>query len=103
VGESLEQAVVREAREETGLDVTLARLLGCYSDPARDPRGHTVSAVYVGEARGMPVAQDDAAEVVVVDLDHLPAPLAFDHARILQDYRHYRATGEAPELKAIGP
>jgi 8-oxo-dGTP diphosphatase len=96
VGESLEQAAVREAREETGLDVRLTALLGCYSDPARDPRGHTASAVYVGEARGAPVAQDDARAVRVCAIDALPARLAFDHARILADYLRFRATGARP-------
>ncbi|MCU0976030.1 MAG: NUDIX hydrolase [Steroidobacteraceae bacterium] len=85
VGETVEVAAVREAREETGLEVTLTRLLGVYSDPARDPRGHTVSVVYVGEARGEPQAGDDAAKVIVADAAHSP-PLAFDHARILADY-----------------
>jgi 8-oxo-dGTP diphosphatase len=85
VGETVEAAAVREAREETGLEVTLTRLLGVYSDPARDPRGHTVSVVYVGEARGEPRAGDDAARVVVAD-PLAPPPLAFDHARILADH-----------------
>ena len=85
VGETVEAAAVREAREETGLDVTLKRLLGVYSDPARDPRGHTVSVVYVGEAPGEPQARDDAAKVIVADAANAP-PLAFDHARILADY-----------------
>ena len=85
VGETVEAAALREAREETGLEVTLTRLLGVYSDPARDPRGHTVSVVYVGEARGEPRAGDDAAGVLVTDPTRPPA-LAFDHARILAEY-----------------
>ena len=90
VGETLESAAVREAREETGLDVALGPLLGCYSDPARDPRGHTVSVVYIGEARGEPQAADDARAVAVVD-PASPPPLAFDHARIVVDYLSWRA------------
>jgi 8-oxo-dGTP diphosphatase len=89
VGETVEHAAVREAREETGLDVTLGPLLGVYSDPARDPRGHTVSLVYVGTSRGEPKARDDARAVAIVDPAH-PPPLAFDHARVLADYRKWR-------------
>ncbi len=96
-GESVEQAAVREAREETGLEVTLKTLLGIYSDPARDPRGHTATAVYIGEARGNPVAGDDAGLVEVYPIDALPSPLAFDHEKILADYRCYRETGMLPK------
>ena len=86
IGESLEQAAVREAREETSLDVSLQGLLGCYSDPDRDPRGHTVSAVFVAGAHGMPEAADDAKNFAIVDPANIDRPLAFDHARILEDY-----------------
>jgi 8-oxo-dGTP diphosphatase len=96
VGESIEVAAVREAEEETALKVRLIMLLGVYSDPRRDPRGHTVSAVYVAEAGGAPRAQDDARALGIFSPDHLPEPLAFDHARILDDYRVYRETGRAP-------
>ena len=92
VGETVEHAAVREAREETGLEVTLTRLLGVYSDPARDPRGHTVSVVYIAEARGEPRAADDARAVTVADPAH-PPPLAFDHPRIVADYLRWRAGG----------
>jgi 8-oxo-dGTP diphosphatase len=84
-GETVESAAVREAREETGLEVELTRLLGVYSDPARDPRGPTVSIAFIGRARGVPVAADDARAVAVVD-PAAPPPLAFDHARIIADY-----------------
>jgi 8-oxo-dGTP diphosphatase len=86
IGETVEAAAVREAREETGLAVELTGLLGVYSDPARDPRGHTVAIVYVGEARGEPQAADDARSVAIVD-PTAPPPLAFDHGRILAEYR----------------
>jgi len=92
VGETLEQAAVREALEETNLDVELTDLLGCYSDPARDARGHTASVVFIAQARGEPKAQDDARNVGLFDPDHCP-PLAFDHALIMKDYRQYRRTG----------
>lgn len=91
VGESLEAATVREALEETSLAITLKALLGCYSDPKRDHRGHTVSAIYVAEATGQPVAQDDAKNLAVFGInDKLPA-LAFDHQQVLCDYRDYLA------------
>lgn len=96
LGEAVERAAVREAREETSLAVTLKALLGVYSDPARDPRRHTASVVYVAEARGAPRAQDDAKNVAVFGLDQLPSALCFDHARILADYRVYRETGKVP-------
>jgi 8-oxo-dGTP diphosphatase len=85
-GESLEAAAVREAKEETGLDVELVRQLHTYSDPARDPRGHTVSTVFIARARGTPRAGDDAGDVLVVSLSQLPSPLVFDHEKILADY-----------------
>ncbi|MBF0284093.1 MAG: NUDIX hydrolase [Magnetococcales bacterium] len=97
VGERVERAARREAREETGLDVRLIGLLGVYSDPARDFRGHTVSAVYWAEAVGEPQAADDARNVAVRSLDDLP-PLAFDHAGILADYRRLRESGRPVPL-----
>lgn len=98
-GESLEQAAIREVREETGLAVRLRALLGCYSAPARDPRGYTVSPVYVGEASGDPVAADDARNLAIFDPAQPPTILAFDHAQILDDYRRWRATGEPAPLR----
>ncbi len=100
IGESLEQAAIREAREETCLEVKLKRLLGCYSNPLRDPRGHTVSPVYIAEASGMPQAADDAKNLRCVSVAELPNDLVFDHGLILQDYRHYLATGEVAPLRS---
>lgn len=99
VGESVERAAAREAREETGLDVTLVALLGCYSDPGRDPRGHTVTLVYVAQAIGEPRAQDDARDLAVFDPYDLPASLAFDHALVLQDYLRFRESGQPAPLR----
>ena len=95
-GEKAEDAAVREAFEETGLTVTLTALLGVYSDPARDPRRHTISAVYVGTAQGTPTGRDDAAEARLFAEGDLPSPIAFDHARILADYFRFRKTGKRP-------
>jgi len=85
-GESVEAAAIREAKEETSLDVELTRLLGVYSDPDRDPRFHTVSTVFVARASGTLIGQDDAAEARVFTRDNLPDDLAFDHRSILDDY-----------------
>ena len=85
-GETVEAAAVREAREETGLDVTLTRLLGVYSDPARDPRSHTISTVFVATAEGLPVADDDAADAGIFTENALPENIVFDHREILNDY-----------------
>ena len=96
VGESLEQAAIREAKEETCLDINLKTLLGCYSDPSRDNRGHTASAVYIAESSGIPKAADDAKNLALFTLDDLPGQLAFDHNQILNDYRVYKETGMLP-------
>lgn len=86
-GESAEDAAVREIREETGIEVENLRQFGVYSDPARDPRFHTLTVVFTATSTGTPLAGDDAAEARLFDLDALPDDLAFDHGRILEDYR----------------
>ena len=85
-GESLESAAVREAKEETGLDIKLIRQFHTYSDPARDPRQHTISTVFIAESSGEPVAGDDAAEIGAFLWDRMPEIIAFDHEKILEDY-----------------
>jgi 8-oxo-dGTP diphosphatase len=98
VGETLEAAAVREAREETSLDVTLQLLLGNYSDPGRDARGHTASAVYIAEASGEPRAADDARHLALFDPRDCPV-LAFDHGLIIRDYLGWRESGRVAPLR----
>jgi 8-oxo-dGTP diphosphatase len=95
-GEWVADAAVREAKEETGLDVELVELFHVYSDPARDPRQHTVSTVFLARASGQPVGGDDAAECIVCAPDAVPQPLVFDHAKIIADYLGYRRHGVRP-------
>lgn len=91
VGERVEDALVREMKEETNLDVSISRVLGIYSDPARDPRFHTASVVYVAKAKGVPKGGDDAKEAKLYSLDAIPMEkLVFDHTKIVQDYLHSR-------------
>jgi 8-oxo-dGTP diphosphatase len=97
-GETLEAAAVREAREETGLEVALVEQLHAYSDPRRDPRQHTISTVYLGRAAGAPRGGDDAARAEAFAWSDLPAALAFDHAEILRDVRRYLLTGARRRL-----
>ena len=99
LGERLEAAAAREAKEETGLDVTLELMLGCYSDPDRDPRGHTVGIVYIARAQGEPAAADDANDIVIADPANRSITLAFDHRLVLDDYLHYIATGAVAPLR----
>jgi ADP-ribose pyrophosphatase YjhB (NUDIX family) len=94
-GETLEAAAVREAREETSLDIELVGQFHAYSDPARDPRLHTVSTVFIARAGGVPTAGDDALRAAVFDPDDRTVPLAFDHRRILDDYIEFRK-GRSP-------
>jgi 8-oxo-dGTP diphosphatase len=85
-GESLETAARREALEETGLRLQDLRQFRAYSDPARDPRHHTVSVVFTAVGIGEPRAADDARNLAVFPAGSLPAVLAFDHGRILGEY-----------------
>jgi len=87
IGESVENAVVREMKEETDLDITIVKLLNVYSDPGRDPRFHTASVVYICKAEGIPRGLDDAKEAIVYKKDEIPFDkLVFDHTQILKDY-----------------
>ena len=89
-GESLEAAAIREAREETGLTVTLLGQFHTYSDPRRDPRQHTITTVYVAQGEGQPQAADDARRLAIFAPEQLPAVLAFDHSLILSEYLKVR-------------
>ena len=85
IGETVEQAMLREAKEETGLDITDYELVGVYSDPARDTRRHTVSIAYLAiDFAGTPIAGDDAESVEFIKEWH-KAEIAFDHKAIIQD------------------
>ena len=84
IGETVEEAVVREAKEETNLDIKIVDLLGVYSDPKRDPRGHVVSICYIALGHGELKAGDDAADIELFDIEKVPT-LAFDHNKIIED------------------
>ena len=93
-GETVEEAVRREMREETGLELEDLRQFHVYSDPARDPRGHCVSVVFTARGAGVPRAGDDAAELRLIEPGGEDAAgLVFDHARIVADYRAGRQPG----------
>jgi len=85
-GESLEDAAVREAKEETSLEVHLNCQMHTYSDPKRDPRKHTITTVFIASAEGLPLARDDAADIGIFSKEEITFPLAFDHRGILDDY-----------------
>ncbi|MCB1170319.1 MAG: NUDIX hydrolase [Leptospiraceae bacterium] len=105
-GESVEHAAIREALEETSLEVRLDELFYVYSDPSRDPRKHTISVVFLASASGKPIAGDDAKSVRVVPEQDIaskdfgdrgaPGTLVFDHHRILEDYIRYKKDGQRP-------
>jgi len=89
-GESLESSAIREAKEETSLEVTLQEQFHTYSDPDRDPRHHTVTTVFIGKGIGTPNPADDAKRVGLFTRNHLPEPIVFDHRKIIGDYFLYR-------------
>ncbi|MDY0387205.1 MAG: NUDIX hydrolase [Methanolobus sp.] len=86
VGETTEMAVEREVNEETGLTIEIVKLLGVYSEPSRDPRGHTVSIVYLVLGNGTPKANTDAKGVQLFDVQKIPE-MAFDHNLIIENAR----------------
>ncbi|MEO0458902.1 MAG: NUDIX hydrolase [Cyanobacteria bacterium P01_A01_bin.114] len=98
-GESVETAAVREAQEETSLEVSLVEQFYVYSDPARDQRKHTLSIVFIATAQGEPTAGDDAQNLQVFQPWEVPTNLCFDHDQILQDYWRYRHYGIRPRVR----
>ncbi len=87
VGETVEQAILRELREEIGLSCEIKRLVGVYSEPGRDPRFHVVSVVFLLDAYDLPKAGDDAKRAFVFPIEEIPfEKLVFDHAKILMDF-----------------
>jgi 8-oxo-dGTP diphosphatase len=99
IGESVEEAAVREAREETSLEVALVEQFYTYSKPRRDPRFHTVTVVFIAIGAGMLKGSDDARRAEVFLPDNLPAQIAFDHREIINDYFRYIATGMRPRVE----
>jgi 8-oxo-dGTP diphosphatase len=97
-GESLERAAVREAKEETSLDIKLIEQFHTYSDPKRDPRHHAISTVFIATAEGNPRGADDAKTARIFREGDLPVPIVFDHAQIIRDYFRYKKTGERPKV-----
>ena len=88
--ESVEDAIHREVKEETGLDFIITRQFHTYSSPDRDPRRHVVTVVFVGTTDGIPIGADDAEEAKVFMRSDLPENIVFDHRDILEDYYNNR-------------
>jgi 8-oxo-dGTP diphosphatase len=99
LGESLEDAAIREAKEETSLDVTLMEQFHAYSKPGRDPRFHTVTMVFIADGKGSLKGRDDALSAAVFTAESLPSQIAFDHGQIIADYFEYLKTGRKPASK----
>ena len=99
-GERAEDAAIREVKEETSLDIVLDNILGVYSDPSRDPRGHIMSTVFIGKIsdksdKKEPIAGDDAATTKWVDLESIEEEqFGFDHKKILMDYKEWKQSGQ---------
>jgi len=90
-GESLEDAVKREMKEETNLEVTDLKQFHTYSEPGRDPRFHTIATVFIAKGQGSPKAGDDAAGLKIVKLNEIEKiDFAFDHKKIIHDYLQFR-------------
>lgn len=100
-GESLEKASIREAKEETSLEVNLVEQFHSYSDPMRDPRFHTVSVVFIAKGKGILKAEDDAKNAVIFTEESLPPDIVFDHKKILDHYFQYQQGIKKTEIFRI--
>ncbi|MCX7957981.1 MAG: NUDIX hydrolase [Deltaproteobacteria bacterium] len=98
-GESLPDAAIREAKEETSLDITLTEQFYTYSKPDRDPRFHTISTVFIAKGGGTIKGADDADTASVFSENDMPEDIVFDHREIIADYLTYRKTGTRPGIK----
>jgi 8-oxo-dGTP diphosphatase len=96
IGESLEDAAIREAKEETSLDIQLVEQFHAYSDPRRDPRFHTATVVFLARGNGIMRGKDDAKRAEVFSEETLPSDIAFDHKVIIADYFNYVKSGKRP-------
>lgn len=103
IGETLEEAALREAKEETSLEIELLEQFHAYSDPRRDPRFHTVSVVFIARGAGKLMGRDDAREAKVFSKETLPSDIAFDHRRIIEDYFLYVEKGVRPSVSLGSP
>ncbi|MBD3369366.1 NUDIX domain-containing protein [Candidatus Fermentibacteria bacterium] len=98
-GETLAEAVRREALEETSLRIDVREIFHVYSQPSRDPRGHTVSVVYHCTASGEPEGGDDARTARAFSPDSLPEDIAFDHDKVLSQFFSWKKTGRKPSVE----
>ncbi len=89
-GESLESSAIREAKEETSLDIKIEEQFHTYSDPDRDPRHHTVTTVFIAKGTGSLKAADDAKSANIFTKTTLPYPIVFDHGKIINNYFRYK-------------
>lgn len=101
VGESLEDAAIREAKEETSLDIKLIEQFHAYSDPRRDLRFHTATVVFLADGNGIMRGKDDAKRADVFSEAAMPSDMAFDHKEIMSDYFNYIKSGKRPFLKSL--
>jgi 8-oxo-dGTP diphosphatase len=101
VGESLEDTAIREAKEETSLDIKLIEQFHAYSDPRRDPRFHTVTIVFLADGNGIVRGKDDAKKADIFSEETLPSEMAFDHKEIITDYFDYMKSGKRHFQKSL--